>query len=390
MRSTHPGHLVLTLAVALAVAQGGTAPPAAPETRAFDAAVLQGIRRGAFPGAALVVGRTDTILYAEGYGRLTWADGAPAVTPDSTLYDLASLTKVIATTTALMLLLDRGAVDLDAPVGRYIPEFRGGGREAITLRHLLTHTSGLPATLPLHREARDSAAALAMVLAVGPRQRPGVRVVYSDVNAILLGEVVRRVAGEPLDRFVTREIFAPLGLTQLVFRPPRRLHPRIAPTGVWRGHPVAGVVNDPGAAKLGGVAGHAGAFGTALDVARFAQFMLREGTLSDGRRLLRAQTVRLFTTRVPPPGPGQDSRALGWQAVPTDEEVSSAGTQFGARSYGHTGWTGTSLWIDPDRRVFVVLLTNRAYAPRARRSFTVLKEVRGAVADAAARVVDAR
>ena len=170
----------------------------------------------------------------------------------------------------------------------------------------------------------------------------------------------------------------------------RRLHERIAPTGVWRGHPVRGVVNDPNAARLGGVAGHAGAFATAREVARFAQLMLRRGTLPDGRPLIRAETVRLFTTRIEPPDPAQDSRALGWQAVPTDEDVSSAGTLFGARSYGHTGWTGTSLWIDPDRDLFVVLLTNRAYAPRAPRSFTVLKEVRGGVADAAARASDGR
>jgi CubicO group peptidase (beta-lactamase class C family) len=152
------------------------------------------------------------------------------------------------------------------------------------------------------------------------------------------------------------------------------------------------VVNDPNAARLGGVAGHAGAFASAMDVARFAQFMLRGGALPGGRRLVRAETVRLFTTRVepPPPGPGQDSRALGWQAVPTDETVSSAGTLFGPRSYGHTGWTGTSLWIDPDRDLFVVLLTNRVYAPRARKPVTVLKEVRAGVADAAARASDAR
>src|SRR6266576_3228804 len=153
---------------------------------------------------------------------------------------------------------------------------------------------------------------------------------------------------------------------------------------------VAGTVHDGSAFKLRGVSGNAGLFSTAADLARFAQFVLRGGTSRDGRRLLRDETVRLFTSKAVAFGPTTEARALGWQAVPTGESVSSAGTLFGARSYGHTGWTGTSLWIDPDRDLFVVLLTNRAYVPRARRPFTVLKQVRGGVADAAARASDAR
>ena len=389
LRPADSGDLVLALLAAVLQAANPSV-AASFDAATFDPIVLGGVRRGAYPGAALVVGRSDTILFAKGYGRLTWSPESAPVRPDSTLYDVASLTKVLVTTTALMILLDRGEVALDAPVARYVPEFAGPGTGAVTVRHLLTHTSGLRATLPLHRDTRDSAAALAMLLAATPVSRPGTRVVYSDVNAMLLGEIVRRVAGEALDRFAAREIFAPLGLHQAVFRPPRRLHARIAPTGLWRGHPVAGVVNDPNAFRLGGVAGHAGAFATAADVARFAQFMLRRGTAADGRRVVRAETVRLFTARVEPPGSRQDSRALGWQAVPTGEDVSSAGTLFGPKSYGHTGWTGTSLWIDPDRDLFVVLLTNRAYAPRAPKPFTVLKEVRGAAADAAARASDGR
>jgi len=289
-----------------------------------------------------------------------------------------------------MLLVEGGTVRLDAPVATYIPEFHGAGTAGITVRQLLTHTSGLRATLPLHRDARDSADALRIVFAETPVVPPGRRVIYSDLNAILLGEIVRRASGEPLEVFATRRVLAPLGLAQTMFRPPARLRGRIAPTGVWHGHPVAGVVNDQNAVKLGGVAGHAGLFGTAADVARIAQLMLRGGVLSDGRRLLQAGTVRLFTTKAADFGGRTEARALGWQAMPTGEEVSSAGTLFGPGSYGHTGWTGTSLWIDPDRDLFVVLLTNRAYAPRARRPFTVLKAVRGRVADAAARASDGR
>ena len=365
------------------------AEPARFDAQTFDPIVLDGIRRGAFPGGALVVGRRDTVLFAKGYGHFTWSSASAVATPESTLYDLASLTKVLVTTTALMLLVERGAVRLEAPAATYLPEFNGAGTAAITVRALLTHTSGLRATLPL-REAPDPAAALRLVLATTPVVTPGSRVLYSDLNAILLGEIARRAAGEPLEAFAAREIFAPLGLAQTRFRPPPGMRPRIAPTGRWRGHPVVGTVNDPSAAALGGVAGHAGAFASAADVGRFAQLMLRDGALPGGRRLLRAETVRLFTTRAPESAVGPGARALGWQAVPTDENVSSAGTLFGPRSYGHTGWTGTSLWMDPDRGVFVVLLTNRAYAPRASRSFTVLKEVRGRVADAAARAWDAR
>jgi CubicO group peptidase (beta-lactamase class C family) len=364
--------------------------PASFDAATFDPIVLGGIRRGAYPGAALVIGRRDAILFAKGYGHLTWSPQSAPADPDSTLWDLASLTKVIATTTALMLLVERGRVDLDAPVARYVPEFNGPGTAAVTVRHLLTHTSGLRAWLPLNRLARDSAAAMRLVFEQTPRVPPGARMEYSDFNAILLGEIVRRAAGVPLDVFAAREIFAPLGLGQTMFRPARRLVPRIAPTGVWRGHPVAGVVNDQNAARLGGVAGHAGLFGTAADLARFAQCMLGEGALPGRPRLLRGETVRAFTAVAVPARRGSSARTLGWEALPTGEDVSSAGTAFGPRSYGHTGWTGTSLWIDPARDLFVLLLTNRAYAPRARRSFTVLKEVRGRVADAAAYAADAR
>jgi CubicO group peptidase (beta-lactamase class C family) len=367
------------------------APPASFDAATFDPLVLDGIRRGAYPGAALVIGRRDTILFSKGYGRLTWSPRSVPADPDSTLWDLASLTKVVATTTAVMLLVERGRVELDAPVARYLPEFNGAGTRAITVRHLLTHTSGLRATLPLYRDARDSTEALRMVLASTPLVPPGTRMVYSDLNAILLGEIVRRAGwGGPLDVFAAHEIFVPLGLRQMVFRPSRRLARRIAPTGVWRGTPVAGTVNDANAAKLGGVAGHAGLFASANDVARFAQFMLGEGALQGGPRLLRAETVRAFTAVVVKARRGASARTLGWEAVPTGEDVSSAGTLFGPRSYGHTGWTGTSLWIDPDRNLFVVLLTNRTYAPRTRRPVAVLKEVRGRVADAAARTANAR
>jgi len=384
--------LVVAALFLLQAATGAAAPPverATFDAATFDPIVQSGIRAGAYPGAALIVGRADTILFRRGYGRFTWSPGSTAVDPDSTLFDLASLTKVVVTTTALMFLVERGAVRLEAPVRAYLPEFQATGTADITVRHLLTHTSGLRATLPLYDEA-DAAAALRRVFAETPIYPPGTRVVYSDLNAILLGEIVRRAAAEPLDRFAAREIFTPLGLRQTLFRPPVALRRRIAPSGEWHGHAIAGEVNDRNAARLGAVAGHAGLFATAADVARFAQWILREGALPDGHRLLRRETIRLFTTKAADFGRGTEARALGWQAVPTGETVSSAGRAFGPRSFGHTGWTGTSLWIDPDRGLFVVLLTNRAFAPRTRRSFTVLKGVRGRAADAAAWASDGR
>jgi CubicO group peptidase (beta-lactamase class C family) len=302
------------------------------------------------------------------------------------------VTKVVATTTALMVLVDRGRVRLDAPVTTYVPEFNGAGTSAITVRQLLTHTSGLRADLPVDtiRRARDAAGLLRVVYAETPRVAVGSRVVYSDVNAVLLGEVVRRASGMPLDSFVAHEVFAPLGMSETGFHPARAALSRTAPTGVWRGHPVAGVVNDPTAAKLGGMSGNAGVFSTVQDVARFAQFILKRGVSASGARIVRAATVDTFITRAAWFGGRSEARALGWQAVPTGEEVSSAGTRFGVHSVGHTGWTGTSLWIDPDRGVFVVLLTNRAFAPRARKPFTTLKRVRGRLADLAAEASDVR
>lgn len=381
--------LLFQLALPILNHQAGVGRPERFDAATFDPIVEEGIRRGAYPGAVLVIGRRDSILYSRGYGHLTWSSRSPEDRPDSTLFDIASLTKAVATTTAMMLLVDRGQVRLDAPVATYLPEFSGVGTAGITVRMLLTHTSGLRGDLPIDqlRALPDGAALRRAVLAETPRSPPGSRVTYSDLNFVLVGEIIRRVSGDSLDRFVTREVLGPLGLHATMYRPPASLARRTAPTGLWHGHPVAGVVNDPTAAKLGGVSGNAGLFTTGADLARFARFILSGGVI-DHRPLIAAGTLREFTTRSPQADVGPDHRALGWQAVPTDETVSSAGRLFGPRSFGHTGWTGTSLWFDPDRDLFVLLLTNRAFAPRSRTPFTVLKEIRGRVADAAARASD--
>jgi len=348
-------------------------------TSALDSAVKAGIREGVYPGAALVIGRRDSLLFARGYGHHTWSAQSPSVSADSTLFDLASLTKVIATTTAIMVLVEEGRIALDTPVVRYLPRFRGGRKAEVRVRDLLAHTSGLPSYRPFFQMTKSRDSMLALVYAEPLRAAPGSRMEYSDLNAILLGELIAAATGEPFDEFVARRVFAPLGMRDARFRPGRSVWSRTAPTGQWRGHAIRGEVNDQNAARLGGAAGHAGLFDTALDLARFARFVL-----ADGEPLVRAATLDTFLTRQP----GARNRALGWETVPTLEETSSAGRWLSDGSVGHTGFTGTSIWIDRERDLFVILLTNRVFGPRVRNSFTSLKRVRGAVADAAAAWVD--
>lgn len=346
---------------------------------AVDRAVRAGIETGVYPGAVVVVGTRDSVLLARGYGHFTWSAASPRPDPDSSLYDLASVTKVVATTTAAMLLADRGRLALSRPVRAYLPEFQGDGKGEVTVRHLLEHRSGMRAFLRLDTLARDADEARRLVLSEPLRWRPGTRVEYSDLNAMLLGWVVEAVSGEALDTFVTREILRPLGMTDAQYRPPRALRWRIVPVGLWRGHAIAGELHDQNAVRLGGVSGHAGLYATGRDLARFAQFMLGRGVTDEGRQLVRGGAVDLFTRR----GPGD--RALGWEMRDTTGR-GSAGDLLSPSAYGHTGYTGTSLWIDPERGLFVILLTNRVFAPRHRRSIRALREIRADVADAAARL----
>ena len=348
----------------------------------IDQAVRDGVHRGVFPGAVVVVGTRDTILLATGYGHLGWSARGPVPDPDSTLYDLASLTKVVATTPAIMVLVQAGKVQLDRPVQDYLPDFRGPGKERVTVRDLLSHTSGLRADIPLYKDAADPAAARRLVMDEPLRWPPGRRVVYSDLNAMLLGWIVEAVSGGPLDRFVREQVFAPAGMGQTRYLPPRALWHRTAPVGTWRGTPVVGRVYDRNAARLGGVSGHAGLYSTGSDLARYAQIWLRGGLTARCRPRFRPGTVALFTRRA------AGARALGWELRDTTSSANT-GTLMSPATYGHTGYTGTSLWIDPQRGLFVVLLTNRVDAPRVRRSITRLKAIRGLVADGAVRLLEA-
>jgi CubicO group peptidase (beta-lactamase class C family) len=338
--------------------------------RVLDRALVD----SAFPGAIGVVGRRDGALSSYAVGRIDWPADAPP--PDErTLWDLASLTKVIGMTTAMMQLVEQDRVELDAPVVRYLPEFAGEGKERVTIRHLLTHSSGLPSWRPLYKEATTADTAIAIVLATPLDTVPGARMVYSDLGAILLGKVVERVSGEPLDSYLARHVFGPLGMTSTMYRPDPSLRDRIAPTEFdpWRQRHIRGEVHDENAFMLGGVSGHAGLFSTAADLTRFARMMLAGGTL-DGVRILRASTIAQFTAVQ---DPGLSHRALGWE---TPSGQNSAGHALSARAFGHTGFTGTSLWMDPERGAFVLLLTNRVNPSRQN---TRIGLVRVALVDAA-------
>jgi CubicO group peptidase (beta-lactamase class C family) len=346
---------------------------------AIDRVVARGVEAGGYPGASVVVGRRGYTVFARGYGHLGWTGDSPRVTPNRTIYDLASLSKVIGTTTAVMVLYDEGRIKLDAPVRTYLPEFSGGLKDDVTVRHLLTHRSGLPPGRELWREARSPQEAREIVLRTPLGCRPGACYEYSDLGADVLGWVVEAVAHESLDRFLEERVFGPLGMTDTEYRPADSLRYRTAPTEVTppRGYPLRGEVHDENAYALGGVAGHAGLFSTAADLSIFAQMMLNGGEY-DGVRIISDSTVELFTRRA------AGTRALAWD---TAEGGVGSGDVMSPRSYGHTGYTGTSIWIDPDRQLFVVLLTNRVHAARARRPAKVISDVRNDLADAAALAV---
>ena len=341
----------------------------------IDHVVERGIRAGGYPGASVVVGRRGAAVWQKGFGKLSWEKGSSAVTARRTIYDLASLTKVIGTTTALMVLYDEGKIHLDDPASRYIPAFSGGSKDQVTIRMLLEHRSGLPADRDLWRLAHTPDEARATVIATPLVCEPGRCYEYSDLGADILGFIVEAASGERLDLFLQHKVWGPLGMTETFFRPADSLRTRIAPTEVAppRGYPLQGEVHDENAYALGGVAGHAGLFSTVSDLAVFAQMML-DGGQYGGTRILADSTVAMFTKRA------AGTRALGWD---TCGGSGSCGKYLNEDAYGHTGYTGTSMWIDPDRDMFVVLLTNRVHEAKAKRPAKVIADVRADLADAA-------
>jgi CubicO group peptidase (beta-lactamase class C family) len=324
----------------------------------------------AFPGGVVAIGHRGCVS-VHAFGKQSYDAGAPAVTPE-TIYDAASLTKSVVTTTLAAMLVESGELDLDAPVVRYMPEWAAephavesagigaGWRGRVTVRHLLTHTSGLPAHEKYFEASTTRREIATRVLAAALVYEPGVQSVYSDLGFIMLGEIIERLTGKSLDELARHRIFEPLRMTETMFQPAKSLHSRIAPTEVeaqFRKRLVHGEVHDENAWAMGGVAGHAGMFTTAGDLAAFCQMLLNGGIYAH-RRLLQRSRVAQFTSASPL---AANARALGWN-VPTPD--SSSGRYFSARSFGHTGFTGTSIWVDPAKQLFVVLLTNRVHPSR--------------------------
>ena len=327
-----------------------------------DSLINQSISDKAFPGAALAIGRPDVLVKLDGYGYFTY-NSEQRVTPESS-FDLASLTKVVSTTTAVMQLYEQGRLQLDDPIIKYLPEFGQKGKDGLTIRHLMTHTSGLQPFRPFHQEGITSRqGVINAIYAEELVYAPGADMKYSDFNMILMALIIEKISGQSFATYARDKIFAPLGMTRTGFRQAGAgSDRRIVPTEIdrtFRNKLIQGEVHDETAFILGGTAGHAGLFSTAEDLSKFA-FMMMNGGIHNGRRFLKAETITMFTSAV---DPGKHTRAMGWDTK-SPQGYSSAGQLFGSLSYGHTGFTGTSMWIDPDSKLFVILLTNRVYPTR--------------------------
>jgi CubicO group peptidase (beta-lactamase class C family) len=346
----------------------------------IDSAIEQAIADRRMPGAVFWL-EHEGAIYCKSYGRRALEPVAEPMT-DDTIFDAASLTKVIATTPAIMLLAQRGQLDVDAPVQKYISEFRRDGKDTITVRHLLTHSSGLRPGLGAKPEG--ATAAIAMACREKVTNAPGNVFVYSDINFILLGEIVQRVSQRPLENFVKEEIYTPLKMMKTRYLPFLNDRPRIAPTERDGTNMLRGVVHDPTARAMGGVAGHAGLFTTASDLARFARMMLNKGEL-DGVRIFRPETITAMTSVESPAGLKSAGgtmarRGFGWDL---ETGYSRRGDVFALGSYGHTGFTGTAIWIDPFSETFWILLSNRVHPVAKAGIIELQKQVSTFAAEAA-------
>jgi CubicO group peptidase (beta-lactamase class C family) len=345
----------------------------------LDKVVKTAIEEAVAPGVAIAVGRNGHIAYMKGYGYIDWNQPGSPVVDTNTLYDLASLTKVIATTTVAMILEEGGQLNLDRTVASYLPEFNSPEKAQITVRQLLTHSGGLEAGANIYATARGREQYLQQISARPLQYTPGTSMIYSDWDMIILQLVMERITGKTLDVLAAEKIFKPLGMIDTQFQPPVSLRPRIAPTQVddARGGLLWGTVHDENAWAMGGVAGHAGLFSTAKDLAIFSMTLLNGGEGPNGVRIVKPATLARWTSRQGK----ESSRTLGWDSP---EGGSSAGQFFSPWSFGHTGFTGTSIWVDPEKDLFVVVLTNRVNPTR---SNTRHVQLRRDVADAVQQAV---
>lgn len=361
--------------------------PARERFRAAYSVLADAIAERAFPGCAFGVLAAGEVVLADALGRFTYEAGAPSVAPE-TVYDVASVTKVAAATAMFMLLAQRGKLNLDDPVSKWLPEFVAGRKpddpaRGVLIRHLLAHNSGLPGYVEFFRHHRTSEELLRVCLELPLEAEPGARAEYSDPGFILLGKALEACAGERLDAFAAREIVAPLGLGATEFCPPRAMHDAIPPTEedeTFRHRRIQGEVQDENAWVLDGVAGHAGLFSNVPDLLKFSAEILRGWKNEDGTAgrmpLFSRATLAAFAERQLPAG---SSRALGWD---TPSENSSSGKYFSRNSIGHLGYSGCSLWIDLDAEVAIVLLTNRTWPDRSKQSSQLIRQVRPAFHDA--------
>ncbi len=347
---------------AAAVAASADASPV--RLAAVDAIIQQAITDGNIPGAVLIVGHNGKVVYRKAYGSRALEPKREPMTLD-TVFDLASLTKVVATTTAVMQLVELGKVRLNDPVAKYLPDFAQNGKDDVTVRQLLTHYSGLEPDLDLKTPWEGKETAYHMAMAETLQNPSGSAFVYSDINFITLGALVEKVSGEPLDEYATRHIFTPLKMLHTRFVPPASWRAKIAPTQYDENeHMLRGVVHDPTARRMGGVAGHAGLFSTADDLSKFAQALLNGG----GGILSPLAVEKMTTPETPPAAPLL--RGFGWDI---DSPFSTnRGDLLPVGSFGHTGFTGTSMWIDPTTQTYIILLTNAVH-PRGKGSATALR-----------------
>lgn len=321
--------------------------------------INEGIQDRVFPGAVVLIWKDGQIIYQNSFGKLTYEESSPLVKLN-TIYDLASLTKVIATTTATMMCMDRGLLSLDDEVVKFIPEFGNYDKEKITIKNLLLHNSGLPAWKKFYGRNLSYSEVLFEIFNSSLEYKTGEKTIYSDLGIITLGKIIEKVTGKTLDIFCNDEIFKPLKMNSTLFNPPDSLKIMCAPTekdNYWRMKTLQGEVHDETSAMLTGVAGHAGLFSTVEDISKLMAMLMSKGTLN-GKEYIKSSTIELFTKRFS----NSSTRALGWDTK--SDSGSSAGNYFSRNSFGHTGFTGTSIWADPDKNLFVIFLTNRIHPTR--------------------------
>ena len=335
-----------------------------------DSLMNNAIKDSVFPGAVLLVAKRGRVILHKPYGRQTYDKNGIPVTTES-MFDLASVTKVVGTTSAAMILYDEGKLDLDAPVTRYLPQFGNHGKEKITVRNLLLHNSGLPAWIPFYKKLKTPKQVIDSIMNVSLDFPPGAKYQYSDLGMITLQKIIEKITGTTIDKFLKKRVFKPLGMNHTMYNPPPKYWYYCMPTerdNYWRMEQMKGKVHDEAAYLLGGVAGHAGLFSTASDVAKLVYTVLNKGRYGD-KQIFKASTVENWTTKQT----SQSSRGLGWDTK--SPQHSSAGHYFSMHSFGHTGFTGTSVWADKDNDLFVVLLTNRVYPTRKNRKIIKFRPV---------------